>query len=62
MSEPLPHQGRVAPSPPDLMQDAVGPSPELARRNLRLSAALCVLFLVLFGGTFGVGLAYLWLT
>ena len=61
MSEPLAPE-RVAPSPPDLMQNAVGPSPELNRRNMRLSVILCVLFLVLFGGTFGIGLAYLWLT
>jgi hypothetical protein len=61
MSEPLAPE-RVAPSPPELMQAAVGPSPELARRNMRLSAILCVIFLALFGGTFGIGLAYLWLT
>ena len=48
--------------PPDLMHDAVGESPELARRNARFALALAVLTLVLFGGTFGVGLAYLWLS
>jgi hypothetical protein len=53
--------GAVAPSPPDLMQNAVGPSPELSRRNMRFSVILCVIFLVLFGGTFGIGIAYLWL-
>ncbi len=66
MSEPSaaapPARGRAAPFPPDLMQDAIGPSPELTRRNMRLSAILCVIFLLLFGGTFGVGIAYLWLT
>ncbi|HUY72419.1 MAG TPA: hypothetical protein VMV08_09260 [Gaiellaceae bacterium] len=65
MSEPL-APGPLAPgppasSPPDLMQNAVGPSPELSRRNMRFSAILCVIFLVLFGGTFGIGIAYLWL-
>ena len=44
---------------PDLMRDAVGPSPELDRRNLRLALGLVVLFLLLFGGTFAVGIAAL---
>jgi hypothetical protein len=48
--------------PPDLMHDAVGPSPDLARRNMHFALALTALILVLFAGTFGVGLAYLWLT
>jgi|HubBroStandDraft_4_1064222.scaffolds.fasta_scaffold2308556_2 hypothetical protein len=48
--------------PPDLMHDAVGPSPELSRRNLRWALTLALLTLVLFAGTFGIGLAYLWLT
>jgi hypothetical protein len=48
--------------PPDLMRDAVGPSPELSRRNVRFALALVVLALVLFGGTFGVSYLYLWLT
>jgi hypothetical protein len=50
------------PHPPDLMHDAVGPTPELQRKNARWALGLTVLVLVLFGGTFGVGLAYLWLT
>jgi hypothetical protein len=47
--------------PPDLMHDAVGPSPELARKNARFALALALLVLVLFGGTFAVALGYLWL-
>ncbi len=48
--------------PPDLMHDAVGESPELSRTNMRWALALALLSLVLFGGTFGVGILYLWLT
>jgi hypothetical protein len=48
--------------PPDLMHDAVGESPELSRKNMRFALALVLLALVLFGGTFAVGLAYLSLT
>ena len=48
--------------PPDLMHDAVGESPELARKNARFALVLTLLVLVLFGCTFGAGFAYLWLT
>jgi hypothetical protein len=55
-------EDRLLSHPPDLMHDAVGPSPELARKNMRFALALTALILVLFAGTFGVGLAYLWFT
>jgi hypothetical protein len=45
--------------PPDLMNDAVDVTPELARRNVRFALILFVLTLVLFGGTFGLAFAYL---
>ncbi|HZO96493.1 MAG TPA: hypothetical protein VFB42_03890 [Gaiellaceae bacterium] len=47
--------------PPDTMQRAVEPDEALARRNLLWAWSLVALFLVLFGGTFGVGFVYLWL-
>jgi hypothetical protein len=53
---------RLLSHPPDLMHDAVGESRELSRKNMRWALALTLLALVLFGGTFGIGLGYLWLS
>ena len=47
---------------PDTMHEAIEPGPELARTNLRLAWFLVALFVVLFAGTFGVALVYLWLS
>ena len=48
--------------PPDTMYAAVEPDDALARKNIRLAWLLVGLFLVLFGGTFLVAYAYLWLS
>ena len=59
MAEPLPPPaGTAASHPPDLMHDAVGPSPELSRRNARLALGLTILVLLLFAGTWLVALFY----
>jgi len=55
-------EDRLLSHPPDLMHDAVGASPELSRKNMRWALTLTLLALVMFGGTFGVGLAYLWIS
>jgi hypothetical protein len=63
MSEaPAPVPAPVGANPPDLMHDAVGPSPELSRKNARLAVGLVLLALFLFGGTFAVGEGYLHFT
>ena len=56
MTEPLPET-----RPPETMHEAIEPDAALARKNTRLAWLLVVLFVLLFGGTFLVGLAYLWL-
>jgi hypothetical protein len=57
MAEPLPEptQPTTLVEPPDIAQL------ELARRNILWGWALFGLFVVLFGGTVGVALVYLWL-
>jgi hypothetical protein len=57
VSEPIPQ-----PSAPETLHPAVEPTPELARKNLLWAWLLVGLFLLLFGGTFLVGFAYLWLS
>ncbi len=58
MTEPLPPPAGSLSHPPDLMHDAVGPSPELSRKNARLAIGLTVLVLLLFAGTWAVALFY----
>jgi hypothetical protein len=57
MAEPLPE-----PRPLETMHPAIGPDAALARRNMRFAWLLAGLFLLLFGGTFLVAYAYLWLS
>ena len=54
MTEPLPE-----PRPPETTQEAVSPDAELARKNNLWGWALFGVFLLLFGGTFGIALVYL---
>jgi hypothetical protein len=57
MTEALPES-----RPPETMHEAIEPDAALARKNMRFAWLLVVLFLILFGGTFLVGLSYLWLS
>jgi len=54
MTEPLPEA-----RPPETTQEAVSPDAELARKNNLWGWALFGVFLLLFGGTFGIALVYL---
>ena len=57
MTEPL-----TEPTPPATLVDAPDIADrELARKNILWGWALFGLFVVLFGGTVGVALVYLWL-
>ncbi|HZQ66521.1 MAG TPA: hypothetical protein VFA66_14995 [Gaiellaceae bacterium] len=57
MAEPLPET-----RPPDTMHEAIEPDEALARKNMRLGWMLLGVFLLLFGGSFLVAYAYLWLS
>ena len=57
MAEPLPET-----RPPDTMHEAIEPDAPLARKNMLLGWMLLGIFLLLFGGTFLVAYAYLWLS
>ena len=54
MSEPLPE-----PRPPETTQEAVSPDPALSAKNNIWGWALFGVFLLIFGGTFGIALVYL---
>jgi len=57
VAEPLPET-----RPPDTMHEAIEPDEALARKNMRLGWMLLGVFLLLFGGSFLVAYAYLWLS
>jgi hypothetical protein len=59
MTEPV-----TEPTPPEMVHEARDQSAEraLARTNMVWGWALFGLFLVLFGGTVGIALVYLWLS
>jgi hypothetical protein len=46
---------------PETTHEAIEPDAVLARKNMRWAWLLVALFLVLFGGTFGIAYVYLWL-
>ena len=57
MTETLPEA-----RPPETMHEAIEPDEALAHKNMRFAWFLVLLFLILFGGTFLVGYAYIWLS
>ena len=58
MTEPVVLEGR----PPDTMHEAIEPDEALARKNVRWAWILVAIFILLFGGTFGIAFVYLWLS
>jgi hypothetical protein len=56
LTEPVPE-----PPPPRTTEPPVDPHLELARKNLAWGLALFGIFVLLFGGTVLIALAYLWL-
>jgi hypothetical protein len=54
VSEPLPE-----PSPPRTTNEPVGPSPELAAKNVRLGIGLFVLSLLIAGAAVAISFVYL---
>jgi hypothetical protein len=56
VTEPVPQ-----PPPPRTTVPPFDPSLELARKNLAWGLALLGIFVLLFGGTILIALAYLWL-
>jgi hypothetical protein len=55
---PQPHAPLVAHRPPDVMAEAIEATPELARKNNHFALWLTLVAILLFAGTFLVGLLY----
>jgi hypothetical protein len=48
----------LAHRPPDVLAEAIEPTPEMARKNNRLALWLTLVAILLFAGTFLIGLLY----